>query len=105
MASLLPILPEVLILFAAILLLVVDPFIKTKNNHRAFLGWFTSISLLIIMIVSLVFSQPKESGFIFGQMVRVDWLGFLFKNIFILAAGITALFFMQTSILNQRAEA
>jgi NADH-quinone oxidoreductase subunit N len=38
-------------------------------------------------------------------MLRFDWLGFAFMLFFVFAAGITALFFMDTDHLNQRAEA
>ena len=42
---------------------------------------------------------------VFGGMLRFDWFGFTFKMFFIFAAAITALFFMDTEILSQRAEA
>ncbi len=38
-------------------------------------------------------------------MLRFDWLGFVFKMFFLFAAGVTALFFMDTEHLNGHAEA
>ncbi len=105
MAPILPILPEVLLLVLAILVLVLDPFLKKDANHRPFLGWFTAIGLLVILTLNILFAHPADPILVFGGMLRFDWLGFLFKMFFIFAAGVTALFFMDTEKLNQRAEA
>ncbi len=57
----------------------------------------------------MIFGRPPVDSPIpvvaFGGMIRFDWLGFLFQMFFILAVGVTALFFMDTERLNQRAEA
>jgi NADH-quinone oxidoreductase subunit N len=42
---------------------------------------------------------------VLGGMLRSDWLGFIFKMLFILAADITSLFFMESKVLNERGEA
>jgi len=105
MATILPILPEVLLLALAVLMLIMDPFLKKDANRRSFLGIFTATGLLVTLTLSLVFARPAHPSFVFGGMVRFDWLGFLFKMLFVFAAGITALFFMDTDKLNQRAEA
>ena len=105
MFPILPILPEVFLLALGVLLLVLDPFLKKDANRRPFLGWFTAGGLLITLIVSLFFARPADPVTVFGGMIRFDWLGFLFKMFFVFAAGVTALFFMDTESLNQRAEA
>ena len=105
MATLLPILPEVILLTLAVLVLILDPFLKKDANHRSFLGMFTAAGLLVTLILSLFFARPAEPSLVFGGMVRFDWLGFLFKMFFVFAAAVTALFFMDTDKLNQRAEA
>ncbi len=105
MTTLLPILPETLVLALAILLLGIDPFQKKGSNRRPFLGIFTSIGLFLILILSILFARPADPILVFGGMLRFDWLGFLFKMFFIFAAAITALFFMDVDRLNQRAEA
>jgi len=105
MASFLPILPEVLLLALAILILIFDPFIKKDVNRRPFLGMFTAIGLLVTLTLSLILARPVDPTLVFGGMLRFDWLGFLFKMFFVFAAAVTALFFMDTDKLNQRAEA
>jgi NADH-quinone oxidoreductase subunit N len=105
MVSILPIFPEVMLLTLGILLLVLDPFLKKETNHRIFLGIFTIVGLIITLIFSLMLTQPGDPSLVFGGMLRYDWLGFIFKNFFVFAAIVTALFFMDADKLNQRAEA
>ena len=104
MAAILPILPEIMLLALAVLVLVLDPFQKKDTNRRTFLGMFTAIGLLVTLLLSLLFGRPGDPSLVFGGMLRFDWLGFLFKMFFVLAAGVTALFFMDEERLNQRAE-
>lgn len=104
MAAIIPILPEIMLLALAVLVLILDPFQKKDTNRRTFLGMFTAIGLLFTLALNLVFGRPAEPSLVFGGMLRFDWLGFLFKMFFILAAGVTALFFMDENRLNQRAE-
>jgi NADH-quinone oxidoreductase subunit N len=103
--TILPILPEILLLLLAIVLLVLDPFLKKATNHRLFLGIFTASGLFVTLTLSLVFGQPGDPILVLGGMVQFDWLGFLFKMLFIFAAFVTVFFFMDTDNLNQRAEA
>ncbi|MBN2386163.1 MAG: NADH-quinone oxidoreductase subunit N [Anaerolineales bacterium] len=104
MSIILPILPEILLLALGVLLLVLDPF--WKDAHRRLnLGWLTVGGLLAILVVSLLAARPSEPASIFGGMLRHDWLGFLFKMFFLLAAAVSALFFMDNEHLGTRAEA
>ncbi len=105
MITFLPILPEVLLLALAVLVLILDPFLKKDANRRSFLGMFTAAGLLVTLTLSLLFARPADPSLVFGGMLRFDWLGFLFKMFFVFAAAVTALFFMDTDKLNQRAEA
>jgi NADH-quinone oxidoreductase subunit N len=105
MTTILPILPEVLLLALAVLVLILDPFLKENANHRSFLGFFTAGGLLLTLILSLILARPADPSLVYGGMIRFDWLGFLFKMFFLFAAAVTALFFMDTEKLNQRAEA
>lgn len=104
MVAIIPILPEIMLLALAMLVLVLDPFQKKDTNRRTFLGMFTAVGLLVTLVLSLVFGRPGDPAIVFGGMLRFDWLGFLFKMFFILAAGVSALFFMDENRLNQRAE-
>ena len=104
MVAILPILPETLLLVLGVLVLIIDPFLKKDVNRRAFLGWFNAGGVLVILIICALFMRPTGTA-AYGGMVRYDWLGTLFSLFFLLAAGVTALFFMDAEQLNQRAEA
>ncbi len=105
MTTILPILPEILLLALAVLVLILDPFLKKDANRRSFLGILTAAGLLVTLTVSLLLARPADPTLVFGSMIRFDWLGFLFKMFFLFAAAVTALFFMDADKLNQRAEA
>ncbi len=97
------ILPEILILFLAVILLVVEPFWKEDQRRNA--GWLTAGGLFIIIIVSLLFGQPGEPTAVLGGMIRFDWLGFFFKLLFMFAAAATSLLLMDHEKAGQRGEA
>jgi NADH-quinone oxidoreductase subunit N len=103
--TLLPILPEVLLLAFGIIILIIDPFLKKDLSRRRFLGWFTAGGFLCVLVISLAFARPAEPRLVFGAMLRFDWLGFVFKMFFVAAAGVTSLFFTDVDHLNRRAEA
>jgi NADH-quinone oxidoreductase subunit N len=101
--SLAPILPEILILTLGIIILILDPFLKTEDRRG--LGWLTAGGLLFTVIVSLLIARPAEPVSVLGGMLRFDWLGFLFKMLFLIGAAVTALFLMDVEKLNRRGEA
>jgi len=102
--TVLPILPEILLLALGVLILVLDPFWK-EENRRLNLGWLTAGGLVLIVVVSLWAARPGgEAVQVFGGMIRFDWLGFLFKMFFHFAAAVTALFFMDVERVGRRAE-
>jgi NADH-quinone oxidoreductase subunit N len=105
MANILPILPEILLLAMGILVLTLDPFLKKGSAHRPFLGWFTTAGLLATLVVSLVYAKPGDPVFVLGGMIRFDWLGYVFKMLFLFAGAVSAVFFMETDKLSDRAEA
>jgi len=97
------ILPEILILIVGILLLVVEPF--WKEEQRRNVGWLTAGGLFLSMIISLLFGQPGEPATTLGGMVRFDWLGFFFKQLFMFAGAATALLLMDNEKVGRRGEA
>ncbi len=103
MNSLAPILPEVFILVLGIIILVLEPFWKAEDRRG--LGWLTAGGLLLTVVVSLLFVRPAEPVSVLGGMLRFDWLGFLFKMLFLVGAAVTALFLMDVEKLNHRGEA
>ena len=104
MSTILPILPEVLLLSLGILVLLIEPFIKKDTSRVNFLGLFTTTGLLLTLVISILLARPADPVLIFGGMLRFDWLGFLFKMVFVFAGAVTTLFFMDTEKLNLRAE-
>jgi NADH-quinone oxidoreductase subunit N len=105
MTGIFPILPEILLLSLGLLILIIDPFLKKESFRRLFLGWFVSGGLLLIMTLSLIFARPADPVLAFGGMLRFDWLGFVFKMLFVFSSGVTSLLFMDADHLNRRAEA
>ena len=97
------ILPEILILIVGILLLVVEPFWKEEDRRNV--GWLTAGGLLVAMVISLLFGQPSEPTTTLGGMVRFDWLGFFFKQLFMFAGAATALLLMDNEKVGHRGEA
>src|SRR5512145_299232 len=97
------ILPEILILVLGILVLIVEPF--WKEEQRRNVGWLTAGGLLASMVISLLFGQPGEPTTTLGGMVRFDWLGFFFKQLFMFAGAATALLLMDNEKVGRRGEA
>jgi NADH-quinone oxidoreductase subunit N len=100
---LLAILPEILLLVLAMLVLVFD--LIWDGSRKRDLGWLTAGGLAVILAASLALARPgNESQVIWGGMIRHDWLGFVFKMLFIFGALITALFAMEVKQLGHRGE-
>lgn len=97
------ILPEILILVLGILILVVEPFWREEKRRNV--GWLTAGGLLAAMVISFLFGQPGEPVTTLGGMIRFDWLGFLFKMLFMFAGAATALLFMDNEKIGRRGEA
>jgi NADH-quinone oxidoreductase subunit N len=99
----LAILPEILIIILAGFILVFDAVWKSEAQRG--LGWMTAGGLLLVMVVSLLFSRPPDEGrLIFGGMIQQDWLSFGFTLLFIFAAAITALFAMDMKEVGHKGE-
>jgi NADH-quinone oxidoreductase subunit N len=99
----LAVLPEILIIILAGCVLVFDALWKPELKRS--LGWMTAGGLLMVMVVSLIFSRPPDEGrLIFGGMIQQDWLSFAFTLLFIFAAAITALFTMDMKGVGQKGE-
>jgi NADH-quinone oxidoreductase subunit N len=97
------ILPEILILSLGMLVLIVEPF--WKEEQRRNVGWLTAGGLFLSMIISLLFGQPGEPTSTLGGMVRFDWLGFFFQQLFMFAGATTALLLMDNEKAGRRGEA
>jgi NADH-quinone oxidoreductase subunit N len=102
-SMILAVLPEILIIILAGFVLAFDALWKPEAKRS--LGWMTAGGLLLVMVVSLIFSRPPdEVRQIFGGMIQQDWLSFAFTLLFIFAAAITALFAMDMKGVGQKGE-
>jgi len=102
-SMILAILPEILILILAIVVLTLD--LILPEEQRGSLSWVTAGGLALILGVSLAVARPgAEARLLWGGMLRHDWLGFVFKMMFIFAAAITALFSSDLARLGKRGE-
>src|SRR5574341_85101 len=99
----LAILPEILILVLAVLVLILDLFLP--DERRGSLGWVTAAGLFGSIVASLLLAQPgTEARLVWGGMLRFDWLGFVFKMLFLFAAAITSLFSVDLVRMGKRGE-
>ena len=99
----LAILPEILLLVLAGFVLLLDAI--WAEDKRRNLGWLVAGGSVLILFLSLAFATPQGSNqLIWGGMLRHDWVGFIFKMVFIFGAGITALFVMDVEGLARRGE-
>ena len=97
------ILPEILLLVLFGVVLTLD-LVLAKENDRS-LGWVTALGLALIIMVSLLIGMPGvQTQAIWGGMVRFDWMGFVFKLLFLFAAAITALLSTDHKEVGQRGE-
>jgi NADH-quinone oxidoreductase subunit N len=95
--------PEILLLVLAGLVLIFD-LIWGEDKKRG-LGWLTVGGLALVLGISLFVGRPgSESQLVWGGMLRYDWLGFVFKMVFIFGAAMTVLFAMETKNLGKKGE-
>lgn len=103
LAMLRAILPEILILVLAGFILVFD-LIWSEDKKRN-LGWLNTGGLTLIVLATLILSRPgSDPQLVWGGMVRFDWLGMVFKLLFLFGAAITSLFAMETENLGRKGE-
>lgn len=89
-ATILAILPEILLLVLAIVILIVD--LIFKQSRKSFMGWLTAIGLSIALVATLLYSRPTgDETLILGGMLRHDWPAYTFSIVLIFAAAITAI--------------
>lgn len=98
----LAILPEILIVVLGAIVLILDLILPEERKRN--LGWVTAAGLGIIMLVSLT-NTPTEGGqILWGGMIRYDWFSFIFMQMFLFGAAITALFAMDFYSISKRGE-
>ncbi|MDH5505717.1 MAG: NADH-quinone oxidoreductase subunit N [Anaerolineae bacterium] len=99
----LAILPEISLLILAAIILVVD--LVISEERKGLLAWLTALGLLVTIVLTLVFSTPNEDAqMVWGNMLRHDWLAFIFTLVFLVGAAITVLFSIGWENLGKRGE-
>jgi NADH-quinone oxidoreductase subunit N len=103
MSMFIAILPEILLLVVGLTVFVLDLVLRDENKHV--LGWVVAAGLSFAILISLLVAQPGSEGqLVWGNMIRFDWMGFVFKMMFLFAAAITALLTMDIDKLGRRGE-
>jgi NADH-quinone oxidoreductase subunit N len=87
--NVLPVLPEVVLLAAVSLLLVVDLFIRDQNRHLTY--WFSQLTLLACALITITTfrAQPVH---IFSNMVADDWMSDVLKFVSYVAVSLMLFF-------------
>jgi NADH-quinone oxidoreductase subunit N len=97
------ILPEIMVLLLAALILIVD--LALPEEKHGSLGWIAAVGLGLTIALSLLLARPGLTPVeAWGGMVRWDWLGFVFKVLFLFAAAVTSLFAVDYGPLGRRGE-
>lgn len=101
-ADMLAILPEIALVLLAALVMTMD---VSKISNRRNLGLTTAIGFFVIIVLTLLFSQPASTGgLIWGGMIRNDLAAFIFRLIFMFAGGMTALLCLDVEEIGQRGD-
>jgi NADH-quinone oxidoreductase subunit N len=97
------VLPEIGLAVLALIVLAFDLVWHGKEKRN--LGWLTAGGLLVVFVITLIFSRPGEESIqVWGGMLRHDWLSFSFTLLFIFGAAATSLFAMDIKTLGQKGE-
>lgn len=96
------ILPEMLIVVLGAVVLILD--LILAESHRRNIGWVTAIGLGIILFVGLFIQPTQEGELLWGGMIRYDWMSYIFMELFLFGAAITALFAMDFDDIRTRGE-
>jgi len=105
LSTLLPILPEIVLVLVAALVMTLD--IIWPESRRRNLGFITAGGLALAAVVALIFSQPPagtENALIFGGMMRNDALTFFFRLLFLFSGLIVALLSVDSPGVGRKGE-
>ncbi|PKN85102.1 MAG: hypothetical protein CVU45_08730, partial [Chloroflexi bacterium HGW-Chloroflexi-7] len=87
----LAILPEILLVVLAGLLIVISIIKSDKLNQV--LGCITAGGIILAIVSAFLFAMPKsEPALLWGGMLRLDSVTFVFRMIFLFGAALTAIF-------------
>jgi len=105
-ASLLAILPEILLTILAVVVLALDAI--WPESRRRKLGVITALALFGIALIMLIFSAPPEGELadqlLLGGMIRYDILTQIFRTMVLIASALTCLISVDFARLGRRGE-
>jgi len=102
-SMLLAILPEIGLVVLAAVVLTLD--LLQKGAFRRSLGWVTAGGLLVVAALAILLARPgTEPQLIFGGMLRLDGMAFVFRIVFLIGAAITALLMIDQQPDGQKGE-
>ena len=88
---LLAILPEISLLVVVAVVFLADLLLAERS--RGALAGITAAGLAVTLALTIIFAVPGAEGeLMWGGMLRHDWLAFVFKLLFLVAALLTTLF-------------
>lgn len=97
------ILPELSLVILAVILLVVD--VATKENRKNLFAYLTALGMLVALIIMVSTHQlGGEPSLIWGGLIKLDGVGFVFGILFLTAAMLTSLFTIDTDRLKRQGE-
>ncbi len=103
-ASLLAILPELLMTVLAVVILALD--LTWPGSRRREIGIISGIVLFSIAVIGLVFSAPPQGELagqlMFGGMIRHDMFSQIFRTMIIIGAALTCLLSVDVERLGRR---
>jgi NADH-quinone oxidoreductase subunit N len=99
----LAIIPELGLLLLAGVLLTLSLLKNPKVN--CCLGRITAIGSALVLVLAFFFSKPGEEVlFLWGGMLRLDYIGFLFRILFLAGVSLTAAFASTDETIKDRPE-
>lgn len=102
-SMMLALLPEIGLVVLTAVVLALD--VAWRGSTKRALGWVTFGGLLVVLALAAAFARPGEQPqLLFGGMLRLDGMAFVFRLIFLMGAAITALFIMDHETVGSRGE-
>lgn len=99
----LSILPEIGLVVLGAVILTLDVIWRGRSKHL--LGWVSAAGLVLVAVVAALFARPTDTPqLIFGGMLRLDGMAFVFRLVFLLGAAITSLFMIDQEPEGQQGE-
>ena len=101
----LAILPEIGLVVLAGVVLLLDILWRKRGPAKRNLGWVTAGGLLVVLVLAVAFAQPATNPqLVFGGMLRLDGMAFVFRLIFVMGAALTALLIMDHETVGRDGE-